>query len=333
MRQFLLAAIIMLAACGPEEEAPTPIMTDATITGGPAIVIAHRGASGPLPEHTIAAYELAIEQKADFIEPDLVLTKDGVLIARHDRYLSTTTDIADHPEFADRRTTKLQYGEPREDWWAEDFTLAEIKTLRARQPLPSRGTGDDGRFEIPTFEEVIAVAKAGGVGVYPETKQPGALAALGFDMEAALLAALETAGWTGAAAPVYVQSFEPEILISLNEKIDVPLVQLVYAIEADGGYRSNLPLADIPAYADGVGAEKSLLVDDHGELTDFIARAHALGLFVHAWTFRDDVTPPDGAPIDAELRRVYAAGVDGVFADFPATAVEVRDAAPILSVQ
>ena len=154
-----------------------------TLTGQPPVIIAHRGASGERPEHTLAAYSLAIEQGADFIEPDLVMTKDGVLIVRHDRYLSTTTDVSAHPEFADRRVEK----EGRQDWWAEDFTLEEIKTLRAVQPREGRAKDYDGQFEIPAFEEVLALrAKASEetgriIGVYPETKHPAAPAALGLD--------------------------------------------------------------------------------------------------------------------------------------------------------
>jgi len=347
MSRYLIAGLsLALAACGAEtgdapadpatedeamiEEAAVAsaedaFPTDATLTGGRPMVIAHRGASGERPEHTIAAYALAIEQGADAIEPDLVMTKDGVLIARHDRYLSTTTDVSERPEFADRRMVKTTGGVDREDWWAEDFTLAEIKTLRAVQPRPDRSQEFDGLYDIPTFAEVITLAKEAGVVVYPETKQPAALMALGLDMEAALLAALDAAGWTAADAPVYIQSFEADILVSLDAKIAVPLVQLVYGEPASEALRSNLPLEPIAAYADGVGAQKTLLFDAAGEPTTFVADAHRLGLFVHGWTFRDDQPPADGADIVAELQRAYNAGLDGVFTDFPSTAVDVRD--------
>lgn len=315
-----MAAALALTGCA------TPV---GTLDGGPPLVIAHRGASGERPEHTLAAYALAIEQGADFIEPDLVMSKDGALVARHDRYLSTTTDVADRPEFAARKTTKLADDGPRADWWAEDFTLAELKTLRARQPFPGRSREFDGRFDIPTFAEAAALAKAESakrgrvIGVYPETKHPGALAALGLDMEGALIRALEAEGWTDRGAPVLVQSFEPAILQSLKRRIGVRLIQLVLPDPANPG-QPNIPLAALTAWADGVGPNKRLLVDADGKPTGFIAEAHKLGLVVHAWTVRDDQPPPDGAAPKVELARLYRAGVDGVFADFPATAVAVR---------
>ena len=327
-------AMSMVVACGPTElprsaapeEEPVTWVIESSLSEPPIFIIAHRGASGERPEHTMEAYRLAIVQGADFIEPDLVMTKDGVLIARHDRFLSTTTDVADRPEFADRKKRKWVNGLPKDDWWAEDFTLAEIKTLWARQPRPARGTQYDDQFRIPTFIEVIALAKEAGVGIYPETKAPSAHLEQGLDMEAALLAALRKARWDGAGAPVYVQSFEPEILQSLNEKIELPLVQLLYGVPGLHGERPNIPLSDVTTYADGVGVQKTLVVNKAGKATDFVSAAHGAGLFVHVWTVRDDEPAPDGVPVEEELERLYALGIDGVFADYPATAVATRDA-------
>ncbi len=321
-------ALVVMMGAGAPAGADTTAMTWATRDGTPPHVIAHRGASGERPEHTLEAYELAIAQGADWIEPDLVMSKDGVLVCRHDRFLSTTTDVAERPEFADRKTVKLSNGEEREDWWAEDFTLSELKTLRARQPYEGRPTSYDGLYEIPTFDEVIALVAAHTeetgetVGILPETKQPSALAALDLDVEAALLATFETAGWRDAAAPVIVQSFEPDILVALNDKTDVRLVQLVFD---PGTGESNIPLDTLSAYADGVGPYKGLIVKDDGSVTDFITRAHALGLMVYPWTFRDDALPPDGATAAEEVERMMALGADGLFTDFPATALAVRE--------
>lgn len=334
MRARAVFAMLFVAACAtpPEPDAmPADAAAWPTLSGAPPIVIAHRGASGERPEHTLAAYELAIDQGADFIEPDLVMTSDGVLICRHDRYLSTTTDVARRPEFADRLRIAMTDDGMREDWWAEDFTLAEIRTLRAVQPFPGRSTAYDGQYVIPTFDEVLALAARRSeelgrvIGVYPETKSPGHHADIGLDMEDPVIDALEPYGWTGADAPVFIQSFEPEILMALDARIDAPLVQLVYADDPDAPSRENIALETLAEYADGVGPSKTLVIDADGAATDFIARAHALGLTVHPWTFRNDSPPADGADIETELARAFAAGVDGVFADFPATAIAVRE--------
>lgn len=289
------------------------------------IVIAHRGASGYLPEHTLAAYEKAIDLGADFVEPDLVITKDGVLIARHDHYLSTTTNVADHEAFTDRRRVV----DGREDWFTEDFTLEEIKTLRARQAFEGRSTEHDGRFEIPTFQEVIDLVKAKreetrrNIGLYPETKVPGHFESLGFDFAELLLARLTKNDMTSS---VYIQSFEPGILRKLNEKTDLPLVQLVNPAGREQPNEPNIPLEEIATYADGIGAFKVLLIDPRGGPSDVIRDAKALGLFIHAWTFRDDAYPRDYFPsARAELTHFLYLGIDGFFTDFPDTGVSVRD--------
>ena len=339
MKRALTAfSLFTLTACAAPDSEPENAAQWRSLTGDAPLVIAHRGASGYLPEHTLEAYALAMEQGADVVEPDLVLTKDGVLVARHDRYLSTTTDVADHPEFADRKRANANpNGAPREDWWVDDFTLAELKTLRARQPFEGRSKEFDGLYEVPTFDEVIELVnrtnKETGrtVGIYPETKHPGYFLSAGLDFEAPLLSSLEA--WV--AGPVFIQSFEPEILKRLNGKTDATLVQLVY--EATPGAGSNIPLQDISQYADAVGPSKNLLLPLEGGQSAFLKTAHDLKLHVHPWTFRDDVpndvidwskapstTDLASSEIERELQLFFSYGVDGVFTDFPDTAVRVR---------
>lgn len=361
MRQFfgstlLIAMMAGLAGCAAQKE--TRAMPKwPTLSGEAPLIIAHRGASGYRPEHTLEAYALAIDMGADVIEPDLVFSKDGVLVARHDRYLSTTTDVSAHPEFASRKRANDDAGDvenkDRSDWWVEDFTLAELKTLRARQPFPGRSKEFDDQFEIPTFDEMLALvsrkAKQAGrpVGVYPETKHPGFYASIGHDFVAPLLKSLE--GFD--AGPVFIQSFEPEILKRLKDKTNAKLVQLVYVrpiASSPEGPTSNIPLVEIAAYADGVGAEK-LLADYFVSETrsKFVDDAHTLGLFVHLWTFRND--KPGGGLVEYwsevkagelaiddaiahdsttfaefELRRALAFGADGIFSDFADTGVAAR---------
>jgi glycerophosphoryl diester phosphodiesterase len=193
------------------------------------LVIAHRGATGERPEHTLEAYERAIALGADFIEPDLVATKDGHLIARHEPMLGATTDVAAHPEFAARKVTRLLDGVSVTDWFASDFTLAEIRTLRARQPMAGRGATYDGKFAIPTFDEIIARAKAAPrpVGLYPETKHSASHRAEGLPLEEKLLAALAREGWAAKTSPVIVQSFETADLKMLRARTNIRLVQLI----------------------------------------------------------------------------------------------------------
>jgi glycerophosphoryl diester phosphodiesterase len=271
-----------------------------------AIVIAHRGASGERPEHTLAAYELAVRQGADYIEQDLVATKDGELVCRHENEISGTTDVADHPEFADRRTAKEIDGKRLEGWFTEDFTLAELKTLRARERIPDvrpANAEHDGRHEIPTLAEAIDLARRTGVGIYPETKHPAHHRALGLALEPRLNEALR-----GLDIPVYVQSFDAASLRELPE----PRVQLV------GG--GTMDLEAIAQYAQAIGPAKQL-VD-----AALIEAAHAAGLEVHPYTFRAERRfLPDGVPdLETELRRYFAWGADGVFTDHPAVAVRAR---------
>jgi glycerophosphoryl diester phosphodiesterase len=307
------------------------------------IVIAHRGASGYRPEHTLEAYELAIGMGADFIEPDLVSTKDGVLIARHENEISETTDVAERPEFASRRATKRIDGREVTGWFSEDFALAEIKTLWAKERLPFRNQDFNGRFEVPTFQDVLDLARRKSaetgrtIGVYPETKHPTYFRSLGLPLEEPMLAALQATGSTA----VYIQSFETGNLKELRKRTDLPLIQLLdvegqpWDLTVAGDRRTYQDLAtpeglaEIAAYADGIGPNKRLVVpvDGEGRLlppTALVADAHRAGLLVHPWTFRSDdrfLAPEyDGDP-EREYAQFFEAGVDGVFSDFPETAV------------
>lgn len=317
------------------------------------IVIAHRGASGERPEHTLAAYSLAIEQGADFIEPDLVMTRDGQLVARHENDITDTTDVAAHAEFKDRKTSKTIDGVKHSGWFTEDFTLAELKTLRARERLPLLRSGNkayDGQFEVPTLREVIALAKAASartgrtIGIYPETKHPSYFASIGLPIEALLVAELKAAGWDRADAPVFIQSFEVNNLKALKRLTKVPLIQLLDAERgpADGAqpsYAAMLTpdgLRAIAGYAAGIGPHKSLVVANDGSVTPLVADAHAVGLKVHPWTFRAEnfflpsnlragINPAGHGRLDEEISRHIAAGVDGFFTDFPYAGVRARD--------
>lgn len=300
------------------------------------LVIAHRGASGERPEHTLAAYELAIAQGADFIEPDLVMTRDGVLIARHENEIAETTDVVDRPEFAGRRTTKLIDGKSVTGWFAEDFSLAEIKTLRAKERLPQlrpQSTAWDGLLEVPTFAEVLALARRAGVGVYPELKHPSFLATQGLDPVPPLLAELGRA----ALPPqrVMVQCFEVAPLERMARQTGFRRVQLIAADEGPfdrqdlsvQSMTSSHGLARIATYADGIGVQKDLVIPrlptgELGEPTALVRMAHASGLVVHVWTFRnEDAFLPAGLKgnPEIELERFLAAGIDGFFTDWPAT--------------
>lgn len=292
------------------------------------IVIAHRGASGYLPEHTLAAYEKAIDMGADYIEPDLVITKDGHLIARHEHYLGKTTDVSEHEAFADR----LKSVDGREDWYTEDFTLEEVKTLRARQAFTGRSDAHDDKYPIPTLQEIVELVKRKSeemgrtVGIYPETKVPGHFASLGYDFAALLMKTLEKNNLAEAGIDVFIQSFERPILERLDRITDLPLVQLVTPVSDEERNIPDTPLKEVATYADGIGAYKVLLTNDEGDSSGVIEAAHQLGLFVHAWTFRDDAWPEEYfASGRAEIAYYLRLGVDGFFTDFPDTGVSVRD--------
>ena len=325
----------------------------------PPILIAHRGASGLSPEHTIFAYRLAIEQGADFIEPDLVLTKDNVFIARHENDITGTTNVASHPEFAARKTTKIIDGVSHTGWFAEDFTLREIKTLRAVERLPQLRPASakyDGQFEIPTLAEIIALAKAEtrttgrAIGIYPETKHPSYFQSIGKPMEAKLVAELNAAGWDSADAPVFIQSFEVNNLKALHAITKIRLIQLMDASggPADAGVNGAATsyaamatpagLRTIASYAYGIGPNKNLIWDGKAAPTTLVADAHALGLRLHPWTFRAEnaflpaiyrngTDPATHGDITAEIQAYLNLGVDGFFTDFALIGFNARKAA------
>jgi glycerophosphoryl diester phosphodiesterase len=330
---------------------------EVAVTTTKPIIIAHRGASGERPEHTLASYALAIEQGADYIEPDLVLTKDGVLVARHENAISETTDVASKPEFADRKTTKTIDGEKVTDWFTEDFTLAELKTLRAKERLPQLRKGNmayDGQFEIPTFAEVLELLQAEEkkrgrrIGVYPETKHPSYFAGLGLAHEEPLLKTLAMFGMNKADSLVFIQSFEVINLQALRPKTPLKLIQLMdekgapfdrpdwpYAqmASADG-------LRQIAKYADGIGPNKAMVIPrtmlgNLGEPTTLVKDAHAAGLKVHPWTFRREnfflplglrsgINPAGHGDLVAEIGAFMAIGVNGFFTDNPAVGAEAK---------
>ncbi|MDQ2892735.1 MAG: glycerophosphodiester phosphodiesterase [Pseudomonadota bacterium] len=323
-------------------------MSSSTLVRAAPIVIAHRGASGLRPEHTLAAYEVAIQQGADFIEPDLVPTSDDVLVARHENEISETTDVADHPEFAARRTTKTIDGKAQTGWFVEDFTLRELKTLRAKERLPQLrpdNTAYDGRYEIPTLAEIIALAKAHHVGIYPETKHPTYFGSIGHPTDALLVHQLRAAGWAGAGAPVFIQSFEVANLRRIRAMTRVRLIQLVAGegAPADGGapsYAAMLTptgLRNIATYADGIGPDKAQLWDGAAPTT-LVADAHEAGLRVHPWTYRAEnyflparfrrgADPRAHGDLRGEIGSAIDQGVDGFFTDFPLVGAAARDAA------
>jgi glycerophosphoryl diester phosphodiesterase len=357
------------------------------------LVIGHRGASGFVPEHTLQSYRLAIKLGADYIEPDLVATKDGVLIARHEPVIgdsdpATTgdsTNVGEHPEFAGRETTRMLDGVATKGFWASDFTLKEIKTLGARQTRGGRPTEFDGKFKVPTFQEVIDLAKRESrkrhrtIGIYPETKHPTFHQTLTppLPLEGRLVKALKRNGLNRRNAPVFIQSFEQANLKQLNGMTPVRLVQLVDANDTDehgnptykapfdrpydwtvsnnpvlqartfGFFATDAGLDEIKTYADGIGPWKVYIVPTTGgggglvfpqedltktppldpdPPTDLIQRAHARGLLVHTWTFRDDAFPTGypGGPVE-EYLAFYRLGIDGVFSDFPDTAFASRE--------
>jgi glycerophosphoryl diester phosphodiesterase len=366
---------------------PTPNTTKLNTLGGKTpIVIGHRGASGELPEHTLGAYKLAIERGADFIEPDLVATKDGVLIARHEPNLINTTDVANRPEFANRKTTKIVDGFPEEGFFASDFTLAEIKTLRAIMPQGYRTQVFNGLYEIPTLEEIINLVKqteadtGKKIGIYPETKHPTYHDQLGLSLEEPLLATLQKTGFTDPSR-VFIQSFEVSNLKELNQKTNIPLIQLLdaYDVNLIDGSLIELPpydkpydftvsgdkrkysdlrtpegLKEIATYADGIGPWKRMIVSVKGvdanndgviddvnkdgvvndadtttlPPTSLVRDAHAAGLLVHPYTFRNEgrflASDYNGNPAE-EFKQFINLGVDGYFTDFPGTGDLVRD--------
>ena len=375
-------ALTVIAGCSNMDAPPRQ-----TLDGHAPLVIAHRGASGYLPESTLEAYQLAIDLGADAIELDLISTRDGALIASHYPNLAVTTDVASRPEFASRRRENWPVdGELQSGWFAHDFTLAEIKTLGVVATDPERPQQYNGKFRMVTLQEVIDLAKAESerlgrpIAIYPETKNPTYHRDLALPLEDKLIAAIQSEGWNSPAAPVFVQSFEPGSLKEMRAKgLKVRMVQLIDADGYDfktGGLTYKPPfhrpydweksgdqrlfsdmvtpagLAEIKTYADGIGPWKPYIVpvkgqlDDAGNLRDIsgdgivdlrdavtgsptslIEDAHELGLFVHAYTFRSEdrylANSYQGDPW-AEYRQFFRLGVDGVFSEFPDTAVAAR---------
>jgi glycerophosphoryl diester phosphodiesterase len=318
------------------------------------LVLGHRGASGYRPEHTLASYRLAIKQGADYIEPDLVSTKDGVLVARHENEIGTTTDVAEHPEFASRETTKTIDGVELTGWFTEDFTFAELRTLRAIERLPDvrkANTAYDGRWRVPTFAQVLRLATKHDVGVAPETKHPSYFDGIGLSLEEPMLTDLKRAGLAKKRSQVIIQSFEVGNLQQLDEVTDLPLEQL---LDATGGPadKPRLDYADmitprglkkIARYADWLGPNKDLVLprDERsgatGEPSDLVEDAHAAGLPVVVFTVRAEnqflatnfqrgKNPNRHGRMAAEVRALLDAGVDAIFSDQPDLAVAARDA-------
>jgi glycerophosphoryl diester phosphodiesterase len=352
-------ASIMLAAV---MAGPAPAKPDRSQNAEP-LVIAHRGASGYRPEHTLGSYALGARMGADYIEPDLVSTKDGVLVARHENEIGGTTDVANHPEFAGRRTTKVIDGVSFTGWFTEDFTLAELKTLRAKERIPAvrqRNTIYDGRYEVPTLQEVIDLARRLSreldrpIGIYPETKHPSYFRSIGLDLEDPLVRTLRRNDLDGRRAKVFVQSFEVGNLKALDKRIDTPLVQLFAGRTARpqdfvesgdprtyGDLATPAGLREIARYADGVGPSKDYIVprDAAGNSlppTTFLRDAHRTDLVVHPYTFRNEnqFLPLElRSPADpnaygnafGEYDQFFGLGVDGLFSDNPDTAVEARE--------
>ena len=383
---LVIAAAATLAACGGGETSSLPALPFKTLAGVQPLVVGHRGASGYLPEHTLEAYARAIEMGADFVEPDLVVTKDGVLIARHEPNITSTTNVSTLPQYASRRTTKKVDGVDETGWFASDFTLAEIKTLGAVITDAERPKQFDGLYKIPTLQEIIDLVKARrtatgrDIGIYPETKHPTFHRALSLGLEDRLIAVLNAAGWNNRTSPVLVQSFEPGSLKEMKGKgltnrmiqlidaddYDLKTGKLSYAAPYDRPYDWTVSgdtrlfsamvtpagLAEIKTYADGIGPWKPYIVpikatlDSAGNIVDrngdgarnymdassqpattLIGDAHKAGLFVHAYTFRNEqrrLAFDYNKDPKAEYLQFYRLGIDGLFSDFPDTAIEAR---------
>ncbi|MDR3018811.1 MAG: glycerophosphodiester phosphodiesterase [Delftia acidovorans] len=357
---------LLLAGCATPQAAHSPSRA-ADWPPRPAL-IAHRGASALRPEHTLEAYREAIRAGADFIEPDLVITRDGVLVARHENAIAilaadgslkeATTNVADRPEFAARKTTKTIDGQAITGWFVEDFTLAELKTLRARERIPAIRPANvqfNDRFEVPTLQEIIDLAKAESartgrttrtIGIYPETKHPSYFQSIGLPLEPVLLKLLADNGWNHAQAPVFVQSFEVENLRWIRARSSLRLVQLLAptgrpydsVVRGTGpGYADMATpagLAEIARYANGIGPSKSMVIPvvqgANAAPTALVADAHRAGLLVHPWTLRPEnaflplslKAPPaqDGARrgnARADMDDFLRTGIDGIFTDDP----------------
>jgi len=318
------------------------------------LVIGHRGAAGYRPEHTLASYELAARMGADYLEPDLVSTRDHVLVARHENEIGETTDVASRPQYLARKTTKVIDGDTLTGWFTEDFTLAELKTLRAKERLPAvrpENTRYDGQFEIPTFAEVLTLRERLSkelhrvIGVYPETKHPTYFRSIGLDLETPLVHQVRGAALDKTIAPIFIQSFELTNLVDLRQHFGVN-ARLIFLTAASGAPYDLASIGDPATYADlttaaglrslsgivnGIGPDKSQIIPRNvngtlAEPTSLVADAHDVGLKVHAYTFRAENTylPVEcrvgtdatayGRAIDEQLRFLRT-GIDGLFTD------------------
>lgn len=346
---------VMLSACGGVGIRPSPDI----------LVIAHRGASALRPEHTLAAYEKAIDDGADAVEPDLVMTRDGMLVARHENEISGTTDVAARPQFADRKTVRRIDGVAAHGWFVEDFTLAELLTLRARERMPEIRTTSaafDGWYPVPTLQEIISLVKrkaaqAGRpIAIYPELKHPGYFRSIGLPLEERLIDILDANGLSGEEAPVFIQSFEVESLKRLRRLTNVRLVQLLFSSGQPDDFRRSGDLrtyadmttpagfAEVAIYADGIGVAKSMVYGHGSEMhpaasSSLVPDAQAAGLFVHAYTFRPEnlflplalqrgetMLPSGRGDGAAEIMLFLQAGIDGFFTDDPAVGRTTVDA-------
>lgn len=357
-RLLVLSALLALPFTASADPSAMPAATRAD--AGKPLIIAHRGASGYLPEHTLAAYAVAVLQGADYVEPDLVMSKDGQLFARHDNELGLTTDVARHPEFADRKRKQRIDGVELEGWFSEDFTAAELKRLRAIERIPDIRPGNtrlDGQFEIPTLQQIIDLVKAlqvsqgREIGLYIETKHPQHFKDLGLALEKPLVDTLARNGYRDATAPVYIQSFEVSNLKALRQLSSLRLVQLYGKGQPHDQVVQGNPLTyaqmatpaglrAVAQYAVGVGPDKGYVIPRQadgslGQPTRFVADAHAAGLLVHPYTFRAENSflptelqrgdsPAARGDIDAEVRAFLATGIDGLFIDQPDIAVRLR---------
>ncbi len=359
----LAAAILAVGSAAAASAAPAADRDHGSHHAAAPLVIAHRGASGYRPEHTSAAYELAVAMGADYIEPDLVLTKDGVLVDRHEPEISGTTDVADHPEFAARRTTKMLDGVSTTGWFTEDFTLAELKTLRAKERLPQirqENTLYDGRYEVPTFAEVLALrAKLSReygreIGIIPEIKHSTYFHAKGLNPEAAVMKLVKSSHLNRKGAPLWIQSFELSNLLTLRKTYGYKANEVFLATNGGAPY-DLVARGDSRTYADlltpaslrrlsltidGIGPDKGLVIARNGDgtlgsPTGLVAAAHRSGLKVTPYTFRAENTflpadyrvgtdPADyGRAIDEDVAFMEA-GVDGLFCDQPDICVTAR---------
>ncbi|GAB7034639.1 glycerophosphodiester phosphodiesterase [Streptomyces sp. NPDC021749] len=323
------------------------------------LIVGHRGASGYRPEHTFGSYQLALDMGADVIEQDLVPTKDGHLVCRHENDITATTDVSAHPEFADRRTTKTVDGQQLTGWFTEDFTLAELKTLRAKERIPGtrqHNTLYDGRWQVPTFEEVLGWAEREGrkrgrrVWLHIETKHPTYFRKLGLGLEERLAKALRAHGRHRRNSPNFLQSFEPGSIRRLGELVDCPKVVLLGTLKdrpwdftEAGDPRTVADLVTpeglkwIAGFAEGIGPDLTVIIprDKDGKLgtpTSVVRDAHAAGLVLHPYTVRNENTflPADyrrGTDPDAYgdalgvFKAYLGTGIDGLFSDNPDTAL------------